>query len=106
MTVIERTPKLAECTHDGIHGPDSEPGAVQRCHEETILIRAQQSREGRALRDAIEQFQDTVLPAYEARIVRETMRLAEQVGALRTVVMEPDDDYGRTKPWDPEGIED
>ena len=106
MTVLTHNLDTINCSHDGIHGPDSEPGAVQRCHEETVIIRAEGSPEGEALASALHRLTEELLPAYEKRVVREAMRLAAEVGSLSTVVMELDDDYGRSKPWDPEGVTD
>lgn len=104
--ILARPLDMSECSHDSIHGPDSEPGAVQRCNEETVLIRAQMSPEGSALSKAIEHLTNELLPAFETRVAREALRLALEVGPPATIVMDPADDYGRTKPWDPEGLED
>ena len=105
MTVTTRPLDTVQCSHDGIHGPDSEPGAAQRCTEETIALRVEHSPEGRAATEAVERLQNELIPALIIRTARETMRREQEVGTLTNLVMEPSDDYGRSKPWDAEGID-
>lgn len=106
MTVAAKPRKwyTMKCQHEGVHGPDSEHGAVQRCYEETVMIRAENSPEGAALRGALSALDDAIGP-YTLRIIREMFRLEEEEGTLNDPDIDPEDDYGRSRPWDPEGVE-
>lgn len=93
-----------KCQHAGVHGPDSERGAVQRCYEATVMIRAENSPEGTALRDAMSSL-DAAIGPYTLRIIREMYRLDQQEGTLVNPDLDPEEEYGRTQEWDPEGEE-
>jgi hypothetical protein len=98
MATVSIPASQLRCTHDGIHGPDSEPGAVQRCMEETIGLRVDHSAIGQKVARILQETIDELIPELVNRAIRETWALED--GSLgHEPVLDPPDRYGRSQPF-------
>jgi len=88
MTAATIPAEQLRCSHNGIHGPDEEPGAVQRCFEETVALRTEHSEIGRKVSDTLQQLVDDLLPELTTRTIRETLRLVNEDGRLTDLRMD------------------